>query len=123
MVRNLLQARKFSKRRRRRPGSKISGGRGWRKQRFTSSGRELPVTLRDVNGFPGRCTINERTIRLAAHTRPPHSPKIDLPPGRLKVTLEVASGAAQDREFEVAANATWGLLVGPSGVPLPMQLY
>jgi len=37
--------------------------------------------------------------------------------------LKVASGAAQDREFEVAADETWGLLVGSAAVPLPLHLY
>ncbi len=80
-------------------------------------------------------TINGRTIRLAARAgetlansddaagKLPDSQKIDLPPGKYKVTLKVASGAAQNREFEVAANETWGLLAGPDGAPLPMHLY
>ncbi len=78
-------------------------------------------------------TVNAQTINLAAragcdleHTREtgrksPDSPEIDLPPG--KVTLQVASGTADIREFEVAADETWGLLAGPTGVPLPMRLY
>ena len=49
--------------------------------------------------------------------------EIDLPPGKYKVTLKIASGAAENREFEVTANETWGLLVGPAGVPLPVHLY
>ena len=32
-------------------------------------------------------------------------------------------GAAQNREFEFAADETWGLLAGPAGVPLPVRLY
>lgn len=68
-------------------------------------------------------TVNEQTIKLAARAGLPDSPEIDLPPGKLKVTLKVASGAAQDREFEVAADETWGLLVGPARVPLPVHLY
>ncbi|WP_247550688.1 hypothetical protein [Bradyrhizobium sp. 138] len=80
-------------------------------------------------------TINERTIRLAAHAgeklidsdadadKLPDSQKIDLPPGRYKITLKLDGSAAQEREFEVAANETWGLLVGPEGAPLPMRLY
>jgi hypothetical protein len=80
-------------------------------------------------------TINEQTIKLAARAgghltddpatgrKSPDSPEIDLPPGKYKVTLKVASGAAQSREFEVAADETWGLLVGPAGVPLPVHLY
>jgi len=80
-------------------------------------------------------TINGQTIRLAAKAgadltdsaedaaKVPDSQKLDLPPGRYKVTLKVASGAPQHREFEVAANETWGLLVGPDGAALPIHLY
>jgi hypothetical protein len=77
-------------------------------------------------------TINGETIALAARAgrklanagrKLPDSPEIDLPPGKYKVTLKVANGAGQDREFEVGADETWGLLVGPAGVPLPVHLY
>jgi hypothetical protein len=80
-------------------------------------------------------TINEQTIKLAAGagikltygpetgSKSPDSQEINLQPGKYKVTLKVASGAAQNREFEVAADETWGLLAGPAGVPLPLRLY
>jgi hypothetical protein len=80
-------------------------------------------------------TVNEQTFRLAARAgqkltddletggKSPDSPEIDLPPGKYKVALKIAGGAAQNREFEVAADETWGLLVDRSGVPLPVHLY
>lgn len=80
-------------------------------------------------------TINGQSIKLAAKAgadltdsaedaaKVPASQTIDLLPGRFKVTLKVASSAAQSREFEVAANETWGLLVGPDGAALPIRLY
>jgi hypothetical protein len=80
-------------------------------------------------------TINEQTITLAARAgsdltdaadarrKSPDGQNIDLPPGKYEVTLNVASGAAQNRELEVGADETWGLLVGPAGVPLPVHLY
>jgi hypothetical protein len=80
-------------------------------------------------------TINEQTIKLAALAgskltddpetgrKSPDSQEINLPPGKYKVSLEVASGAVQNREFEVAADETWGLVAGPAGVPLPLHLY
>ena len=64
--------------------------------------------------------INEQTIELAARAgrnltdaadagrKAPDSPEIDLPPGKYKVTLKVASSVAQNREFEVGADETWG---------------
>jgi len=109
--------------------------------------RKSPAANADILPTPGQVrlmlgnntneeaviTINARTITLAARAghdltdavdaKPPDSAEIDLPPGRYKVTLKVASGAAQNREFEVAADETWGLLVGPDGVPLPVRLY
>ena len=80
-------------------------------------------------------TIDERTIRLAARAGEqlaysddtadelPDSQKIDLPPGKYKVTIRVDGSTAESRAFEVAANETWGLLVGPDGAALPMRLY
>ena len=67
--------------------------------------------------------INEQTIKLAARASLRESPEIDLPPGKFKVTLKVPGNAAQKGEFEVGANETWGLLVGPAGVPLPVHVY
>ena len=67
--------------------------------------------------------INEQTIKLAAHASLPNGPEIDLPPGKFKVTLKVPGNTTQSREFEVGANETWGLLVGPAGVPLPVHVY
>ena len=78
-------------------------------------------------------TINEQTIKLAARAKlveapatgrkSPDSQEINLPPGKYKVSLKIASGAAQNRAFEVAADETWGLVAGPAGVPLPLHLY
>ena len=80
-------------------------------------------------------TINERVIKLTAHagrdvTNDPESAgtspdrsDINLPPGKYKVSLKIANAAAERREFEVAAGETWGLLVGPAGVPLPVRIY
>jgi hypothetical protein len=74
-------------------------------------------------------TINAQTMELPAHAeltdgrKSSESCEIDLPPGKYKVSLKIASAAAQNREFEVAADETWGLMVGPAGVPLPLHLY
>jgi hypothetical protein len=80
-------------------------------------------------------TIDEQTIKLAARagikltddpetgSKSPESQEINLPPGKYKVTLKVASGAVQNREFDVAADETWGLLAGPAGVPISVHLY
>jgi hypothetical protein len=80
-------------------------------------------------------TINGQTNKFAARAgsklteaagstrKSPDSPEIDLQPGKYKVTSKVANGTAQNREFEVAADETWGLLAGPAGVPLPVRLY
>jgi hypothetical protein len=78
-------------------------------------------------------TINEQTIELAAGAKladdpatgrkSPDSQEINLPPGKYEVFLKLASGAAQNHEFEVAADETWGLVAGPAAVPIPLRLY
>ena len=78
-------------------------------------------------------SINAQTIKLAARAalteepvagrKSPPGAEINLPPGKYKVSLKLASGAAQNREFEVAADETWGLVAGPAGVALPLHIY
>jgi hypothetical protein len=79
-------------------------------------------------------TVNGQTTTLAAHAgarliddpksgvKSQESQEIDLPPGKYEVTIKLANRAAQDREFEVAANETWGLLASPTGA-IPLRLY
>lgn len=109
--------------------------------------RKPPLTNAGIKPMPGQVrlllgnatkeeaviTINEQTIKLAAGLelmddsvtgRKPHdSQEINLPPGRYKVSLKIASGAAQNREFELAADETWGLVAGRDGAPLPLRIY
>lgn len=80
-------------------------------------------------------TVNERSVELAALAgdhltndadvalKLPDSQKMDLAPGRYKVAMKAAGGAAENREFEIAAGETWGLMAGKDGVPFPVHLY
>lgn len=79
--------------------------------------------------------VNERTIKLAARAGEslansesaagelPDNQRLDLSPGKYRVTLTMDGGTAHSREFEIAANETWGLLVETDGVLLPVRLY
>jgi hypothetical protein len=85
------------------------------------------LRLRNATDEEAVVTINAQTVKFADRAgrwlKADPETDIDLPPGKFKVTIKVASGAAQNREFEVAADETWDLLVGPDGVPLPVRLY
>jgi hypothetical protein len=87
------------------------------------SAGQVKLMLGNTTDEEAVIAINERTIKLAARARLPDGPEIDLPPGKFKVTLKVPGSAVQKGEFEVGANETWGLLVGPAGVPLPVHVY
>ncbi len=79
-------------------------------------------------------SINGRSVELAAGIgdnfrsvpatgdKSSAVPEMNLAPGRYNFTLKLASGASEKREFEVAANETWGLLAGPDGI-IPLHLY
>ena len=80
--------------------------------RFKKGAQGLSVVIMPSPTQGGATSVNY-TAELDATERP------EPPPGKFKVTLEVANGAAQNREFEVAAEETWGLLVGPAGSRSP----
>jgi hypothetical protein len=95
---------------------------------------QVKLLLENTEDEGAVITIDERAIKLSAHTEHdltnnpetagtlPDRTAIDLPPGKYKVSFKVASGAITSREFEAVADETWGLLVGPAGVPLTVQL-
>ena len=79
-------------------------------------------------------TINGQTMKFAADAgrdltseprarRKSDGPEMNLAPGKYKASIKIESGGVQSREFEVAADETWGLLAGPAGVPLPVRLH
>ncbi|MBR0850395.1 hypothetical protein JQ543_21815 [Bradyrhizobium diazoefficiens] len=71
-------------------------------------------------------TINNQTVKIAAGAGGPQSPKgpmLDLPPGKYQYALRMPGRPARTDTLTVAAGDAWGLLVGPSGDVLPLQMY
>lgn len=71
-------------------------------------------------------TINKQTIKVAAGAGGPQSPKgpmLDLPPGKYQYALRVAGRPARTDTITIAAGDAWGLMVGPGGDVLPLQMY
>jgi hypothetical protein len=72
-------------------------------------------------------SVNNKTIKVAPGVggpQNPNGPTMELPPGAYKVTIKAAGKPAHDSTIKVAANDSWGLMVGPDGRDiLPLQLY
>ncbi len=71
-------------------------------------------------------TINKQTVKIAAGAGGPQSPKgpmLDLPPGKYVYALRLPGRPTRSESLTVAAGEAWGLLVGPSGDVLPLQMY
>ena len=71
-------------------------------------------------------SINKQTIKIAAGAGGPQSPRppmIDLPPGKYQYALKIAGGPARNNQIEIAAGDTWGVMIGPKGDVLPLQMY
>jgi hypothetical protein len=71
-------------------------------------------------------SINNQTIKVAAGAGGPQSarpPMIDLPPGKYRYTLKIAGGPARNDQIEIGAGDTWGVMIGPGGDVLPLQMY
>ena len=71
-------------------------------------------------------SINKQTIKIAAGAGGPQSPKppmIDLPPGKYQYALRIAGGPVRNNQIEIGAGDTWGVMIGPGGDVLPLQMY
>ncbi|UPK03987.1 hypothetical protein [Bradyrhizobium sp. 170] len=71
-------------------------------------------------------SINKQTIKVAAGAGGPRSPRppmIDLPPGKYQYALKIAGGQARNNQIEIGAGDTWGVMIGPGGDVLPLQMY
>jgi hypothetical protein len=66
---------------------------------------------------------HQLTADVATGRKSPDSPDINLPPGTHKITFKTSDGAAQTTEFTVAADETWGMLVGPDRIAIPVRIY
>ncbi|MCA6119836.1 hypothetical protein J6524_33915 [Bradyrhizobium sp. WSM 1738] len=71
-------------------------------------------------------SINKQTIKVAAGAggpQPSRPPMIDLPPGKYQYALKIAGGPARNNQIEIGAGDTWGVMIGPGGDVLPLQMY
>jgi hypothetical protein len=85
---------------------------------------QAKVLVTNTNDVEASVTINKQTYKVVAGggTKAPDGPMIDLPPGKYKFSTKLPGKAASNDELEVAADQTWGLLIGPNGA-LTLQVY
>lgn len=84
------------------------------------------LMLGNIGPKDASLTINHQTVKIAAGAGGPQSPKgpmLDLPPGKYQYALRMPGQPARTDTLTVAAGDAWGLLVGPSGDVLPLQMY
>src|SRR6266702_5128516 len=87
---------------------------------------QAKLMLGNMGDKDAQLTINKQTIKVAAGAGGPQSPKgptLDLPPGKYQYSLNVAGRPACNDTIEIAAGDAWGLMVGPGGDVLPLQMY
>lgn len=84
------------------------------------------LMLGNIGPEEASLTINKQTIKIAAGAggrQSPKGPMLDLPPGKYQYALRVPGRPARNETLTVAAGDAWGLMVGPSGDVLPLQMY
>ncbi len=85
---------------------------------------QAKVMFGNINSAAAAITFNNRTISVAAGagTKGPDGPVLDLAPGKYKYSIKLPGKPMQTDEVELAAEETWGLMIGPGGV-LALQAY
>lgn len=72
-------------------------------------------------------TIAGKTIKVGAGVgspKKPDGPTLDVAPGAHRIVIKAAGSPAQETKLTVAANDSWGIMVGPGGRDIvPLQLY
>ncbi|MGJ4931086.1 hypothetical protein ACQR1I_30330 [Bradyrhizobium sp. HKCCYLS2038] len=87
---------------------------------------QAKLMLGNIGDADAVLTINKKTVKIAAGTGSPKIPKgplLDLPPGKYRYEIKIASRAPIRDTIELGAGDAWGLLVGPTGRALPLPLY
>jgi hypothetical protein len=87
---------------------------------------QAKLLLGNMGAQDAQLTINKQTIKVAAGAGGPQSPKgpmLDLPPGKYQYSLKMAGRPARNDTIDIAAGDAWGLMVGPTGEVLPLQMY
>ena len=85
---------------------------------------QAKILISNLNEVEAVVTINKQTIKVAAGVgaKAPDGPTLELPPGKYKFSVKVAGKPASNDELEIAADETWGLVIGPGGA-LPLHVY
>lgn len=84
------------------------------------------VMLGNMGPKEASLTINKQAVTIAAGAGGPQAPKgpmLDLPPGKYQYAVRTQGQPARTDTLTVAAGDIWGLMVGPSGDVLPLQMY
>ncbi|KRQ04956.1 hypothetical protein [Bradyrhizobium manausense] len=87
---------------------------------------QAKLLLGNMGNQEAMLTINKQTVKVAAGAGGPQSPKgpmLDLPPGKYPYALKIAGQSGRSGTIELAAGDAWGLMVGPTGEVLPLQMY
>jgi hypothetical protein len=85
---------------------------------------QAKVLFGNINPVEAAITFNGKTLKVGsgAGTKAPDGPSLDLPPGKYKYSIKLPGQPGQSDEVEIAADETWGLMIGPGGV-LALQAY
>lgn len=84
------------------------------------------VMLGNMGPKEASLTINKQAVKIAAGAGGPQAPKgpmLDLPPGKYQYAVRTQGQPTRTDTLTVAAGDIWGLMVGPSGDVLPLQMY
>jgi hypothetical protein len=71
-------------------------------------------------------TVNKKVTKVAAGAGaedPKTGVNWEVAPGKYSVEIKIPGEAVQTEQLTIGANETWGVMILPNGVPLPIQVF
>jgi hypothetical protein len=101
----------------RNPGAALKAG-------ITAKPGRAKLLISNPNETEAVLVINKQTIKAPAGSgiKGPDGAMVELAPGKYKFTVKLPGKPVSQDEISLAADETWGLLIGPGGA-LPLHVY
>ena len=86
---------------------------------------QAKLMLANLGNSEATITIQKQAIRIAAGAGGPQAPgpTLELPPGHYSYAVKLAGASSRNGTLDLSADEAWGVMIGPTGETMTLQVY